>query len=345
MKKYIFQRWSAVVCLLAGLTLFTVSGLQVFAAEVVATVEGTVLSGTTASLLKLATKDGNMEIKLDSTTDANECKVLLPEQKIQVSLSYGNDGYMHAVKISNNKKSSSVTLDQSTATTVKGKLGSKTRSDLLYLKTAQGEMQIKLDDDTSMSGVSVLIIGEEYSVTCARGSDAYMHAVSIADASSTDAGSSSGPGSASAYLTVTGKVDDDTKTELLYLKTKDGEMQFKIDSGADTSRGLMMMPDREVKVSFYHGTDGYLHAVKIEGDKSSSGAEVYSSSPVTVKGTVSGKSTENMLYLHTDQGTMEIKLDKISSISNSKILIRGQEVSVSCANGSDAYLHALSITA
>ena len=68
-------------CLIAGVTLAPFSGVRVQAAEVIATVSGTVRSGTTAELLLLSTKEGNMEIKIDSGTDASACKVLLPDRK------------------------------------------------------------------------------------------------------------------------------------------------------------------------------------------------------------------------------------------------------------------------
>ena len=51
-----------------------------------------------------------------------------------------------------------------------------------------------------------------------------------------------------------------------------------------------------------------------------------------------------MLYLDTPQGQMEIKLDSVSSLNNCKFLTQDMKVSVSCGSGSDAYLHALSIT-
>lgn len=87
------------VCLALGMALLPANAIKALAAEVVATVEGTVLSGTTSDILKLSTREGDMEIKLDSGTDTSACKILLPDKKISVSVSHGSDGYMHAVKI------------------------------------------------------------------------------------------------------------------------------------------------------------------------------------------------------------------------------------------------------
>ena len=65
---------------------------------------------------------------------------------------------------------------------------------------------------------------------------------------------------------------------------------------------------------------------------------------MSVAGTVDGKSNENVLYLSTAGGMMELKLDVLNSMNNCKVLVRGKQVLVSCAYGSDAYMHAVSIT-
>ncbi len=331
-------------CLLLGVTLCLPASLPVHAAEIFATVQGTISSKTTSDILFLSTSDGTMEIKLDQNTDTSECKIMLPGKKVSVAVTYGSDSYLHAARISTQIKAPSANVDTSNTTTVVGTLTSDTREDLLFLKTPQGEMQIKFDADTSLENCSVLIVGETYAVTCARGSDAYMHAVSISD--STEAGAvTSTPGNNTAFMSVSGTVDNDTKENLLYLDTKDGEMQFVIDYNADTSKGMMLTPGRPLTVFFYHGTDGYLHAVLTAGSRdSSSTAQVDTSSTVSVTGTVDSRSTENMLYLNTPQGTMELKLDKLGSLNNCKVLVSGKKVSVSCAYGSDAYMHAVSIT-
>lgn len=337
MKKNKFSKLCITTCLILGITLLPAVQLKVNAAEIIATVQGTILSDTTSEILHLSTSDGKMEIKMDSETDASACKVLLPDKKISVSLSHGSDGYLHAVKITSEIKESGVTIDSTTTATVTGTIDKKTTGDLLYFDTPQGEMQIKLDPSTNMSNCSVLVMGKSYNVTCARGSDAYMHALSISDKSSTPNAATSGPA-------VTGTVVDKTKADLLYLSTKEGEMQFKIDSNADTSKGMVLTPGNKLTVSFYHGSDGYLHAVGIVGEKDSSTAKVDTSSTSTVTGTVGKDSTENLLYLDTPQGMMELKLDVVNSLNDCKVLISGQKLSVTCAYGSDAYMHAIDIT-
>ncbi len=335
MQRYKIVNICLTICLVLLMIICPANLLKVQADEIIATVQGTILSGTTADLLLLSTKEGKMEIKLDSGTDTSSCKVLLPDRKISVSVSHGSDGYLHAAKISSTTLTQAVSLDTSNTATVTGTIDEKTKEDLIYLKTAQGEMQIKLDTTTSMSGCSVLVAGKSYTITCARGSDAYMHAVSISDtASETFTGPS-----------VTGTVADSTKESLLYLSTKDGEMQFKIDSDANTKNGMILTTGSKLTVYFYHGSDGYLHATAIVGVKdSASSAKIDSDNTVTVNGTVGSKSNENLLYLNTAQGTMELKLDAVSSLNNCKVLVSGKKISVACAYGSDAYMHAVTIT-
>lgn len=135
-------------CLIAGVTLAPFSGVRVQAAEVIATVSGTVRSGTTAELLLLSTKEGNMEIKIDSGTDASACKVLLPGESISVSVSHGSDEYLHAVKITAGEKKPVAAVDSSNASTVTGTITEKRQGDILFVKTPQGDMEIKLDAST-----------------------------------------------------------------------------------------------------------------------------------------------------------------------------------------------------
>lgn len=345
MKKSRLPKIGMAVCLILGMLLMPFSQLKVQAAEVIATVQGTVLAGTTAEILQLSTPQGKMEIKLDNSTDYSDCKVLLPNKAISVSVSHGSDAYLHAVKISNGSAVNSTTLDTSNASTVVGTISKNTTNEILQFSTAQGEMEIKLDPTTDMSSCSVLIMGKTYSISCARGSDAYMHAIKITDSFSTAAVTPtySVPSGAST-TTVSGKVTKNTKENLLCLDTAYGEMELKIDSSADTGRGFVLTPGRKLSVTCYHGSDAYMHAVCIVGEKDSSSATVDTSSTTTVSGTVDSKSNENILYLDTAQGEMELKLDAVKSLNNCKVIVVDKKLTVTCAYGSDAYMHAIDIT-
>lgn len=360
MKKYGILKMGMVICLVFGMVMFPVNLLKAQAAEIIATVQGTVSSETNSELLYLSTNEGKMQIKLDSATDTSACKILLPDTKISVSVSHGTDGYLHAVKITSDTQTTSVTIDSSATATVTGTIDSKTRGDILYFKTAQGEMQIKLDTTTDMSGCSVLIAGKTYQIACARGSDAYMHAVRISDAAAAtaaaaatttaDTASTLTPAPAdpanvkAAANSVTGKVAKNTKENILYLSTSGGEMQFVIDSNSDTRQGMVLTQGNQLTVSYYRGSDAYLHAVTITGVKSSPEAvKIDTSSPATVTGTVGSKSTQDILYLDTPEGMMELKLDAVNSVTNCKVFVSGKKLTVICAYGSDAYMHAIGI--
>ena len=86
-------------CLVLSL-LFTPAFLLPAQAANTVTVQGKVMSGTTGSLLLLDTPQGKMEIKIDNATDTTAGKILLPDQAISVTVTGGNDGYLHATKIS-----------------------------------------------------------------------------------------------------------------------------------------------------------------------------------------------------------------------------------------------------
>ena len=361
MKKRMIAKLSLVSCLVLGMMASPQSRLTAQAEEVMATVQGSVMTGTTTSLLKLSTREGNMEIKLDSTTDTTACKILLVGKDISVSVSHGSDGYLHAVKITSGAQDASVTLDSSTNVYVTGTIGDKSSEDLLYVNTAQGEMQIKLDTTTDMSGCAVLVNTQEYRIYCSRGSDGYMHALSISDASAAigqvnpaaatlqAADLSLTPTPAAVVTaettTVTGTVGKNTRDDLLYLSTDNGEMQIVIDKNTDTRNGMFLMPDAKLTVSVYKGSDSNMHAAVIVGSKNmTQQPEVDASSPDAVTGKVDGRSNDNILYLKTSAGDMELKLDTVRSVTGCKAFVTDKKIKVTCVRGSDAYMHALDIT-
>lgn len=336
------------------------TAMKVQAEEVIATVQGKVMEGTTSKLLYLDTSDGKMEIKIDGSTSTGNCKMLLPEKKISVSVANGNDGYLHAVSISESGENPSVELDTSKVSNVVGTVNDKTTEDVLHLDTAQGEMELKIDKNTDLSNCSVLVVSGKYVVSCARGEDAYMHAISIADvAAAPTADVPRTEASAQTYSqsqtpvvnptgetrSVTGTVKDNTEESTLYLATSEGTFTFKIDDSTDTSKGMVLTPDNKLMVTYFRGSDSNLHVASIVGVKDSSSASVDTSSQATVIGTVKAKSTENVLVLDTSAGEMELKMDKVAGPSGCKVLVEDKKVSVTCSRGDDAYMHALTITA
>ena len=356
MKKY---KRSARLCMTAlaacGMLLAPAGAkLKVQAEEVIATVQGRVMEGTTAKLLYLDTSDGKMEIKIDGSTSTGNCKMLLPDKKISVSVANGNDGYLHAVTISENGENPSVELDTSKVSNVVGTVNEKTTENVLHLDTAQGEMELKIDKNTDLSNCSVLVVSGKYVVSCERGEDAYMHAISIADvaaapvpATDTSQTYSQTPvvNPTGETRSVTGTVKDNSEESTLYLATSEGTFTFKIDDSTETSKGMVMTPENRMMVTYFRGSDNLLHAVSLVGVKDSSSASVDTSSQATVIGTVKKQSTENILVLDTSAGEMELKMDKVAGPSGCKVLVEGKKISVTCSRGDDAYMHALTVTA
>jgi len=177
------KRKIAVICTAACLA-FTTSAftdqIPVVQAETSVTVPGTVLSGTTDTLLYLSTTAGTMEIRIDSNADTSGCKILLPDKQVYLTCYRGSDAYMHAGRIIDNTVSSSAaaTVNSTKTITVSGTVTSDTSSQILFLSTSGGIMQIKLDSSTQMNG-NVLVVGEQILVTCGSGSDAFLHAISV----------------------------------------------------------------------------------------------------------------------------------------------------------------------
>ena len=342
--------WFAICCALV-MMIMPINQMKAEAADIIATVHGTVSSKTTGDLLYLSTPEGMMNIKLDSNTDVTGIKVLLPNSSVYVSVTYGNDGYLHAAKLFKEEPKQAVTVDTAHPMTVSGTISTKSTEEMLYFNTSGGEMHIKLDDTTKINAGVVLLANTTYNITCARGSDAYMHAISIdgtntSTAITSSTGNSPMPAAAVTAQTtvVTGTVNSNTTEKMLYLATSGGEMHIVIDANTDSRFGMVLTPGRQLTLSVYRGSDAYMHAAMFVGAKTASAAvQIDTASPMTVTGTVSSKSTEDLMYLNTPQGEMILKLDAVYNVSNCKVLISGKQVTVTCARGSDAYLHALTI--
>ncbi len=320
---------------------------EVNAATPTATVTGTVAKGTTADTLYLYnSSDGTYTIKLDGETDFNGCKVLTVGKQISVGIYRGNDEYNHAATITAGKQTVSASVDTSNQATVTGKVKDKSTDEILYLDTTGGEMVIKLDSTTNLGGCRVVVAGANVNVVVARGSDAYMHALSISNGSgssgSSDSVSYSGEVPANTTA-VTGTPEDKSNGDMLYLKTKDGTYTLKVDDSADTSQGFVFTSGNKVTAYIYHGSDSYMHAAKVVGTRNNGGAS--GGSTTTFSGTVESGSTESLLLLNTSGGVMKFKLDGGTTLSGSKGLYKGLQVTVSGSTGSDAYWHAVSIAA
>lgn len=318
---------------------------QTKAAEV--TVSGTVTDSTNSDILYLNTKEGTMHIKFDSTTDTSGAKFILPGSTITCNLYLSNDGYWHVSRITGATSVGKVSIDTSSKATVKGTIAKGTTEELLYLVIDNGTMQIKMDEETDLSGCKYLIIGRTVNVVCARGSDAYMHALSIADvgAYSMNTTSASASGGAASTNSVTGTIDKGTTTSLLRLATSGGTMEFVMDLATDVSGCRVLVPGQSATVSFYRGDDAWNHVSRIVNNSAKPSAEVSldQGSKLTVSGTITNSTNEGTLFLDTSGGVMQIRIDASTNFTKCPALLFDKTAQVVCMRGSDEYLHAVSI--
>ena len=346
MKKRALSVFTAAIMLLsmfAGVYLFPV---RIVAAE--STFSGTVSDKTNSEMLYLNTSGGTMEIKIDSNVAVSGTKVILPGNSVVATCYVGSDEYWHVSKLTGSTQVGKPAIDQSTKATVKGRIAKGTSEELLYLVVDNGTMQIKMDADTDLSGTTMLIIGKQVQVVCARGSDAYMHALSISDVATATTSVSSAPSSSSSSSSanyVSGTVEKGTTASMLYLGTSGGTMEFVLDLATDASGCRVLIPGQNISVNFYRGSDAWNHTSKIVNNSSKAAAEVSldASSKTTVTGTVDGATTENTLFLNTSGGTMQIRLDAATNFSRCPVIIKDKNLSVTIERGSDEYYHAVSI--
>ena len=145
-------------------------------------VTGTIQSGSTEDFLILRSSGEDYKIRLDSGSDRTDCKVLIAGENCKAAIYKGSDGYLHAAKLvdlSPNYPGGAGTLDASTKMTLEGTVASGTAINMLNLNINGGIMKIKIDDSTDTSKCRVLKEGKKLKVEIERGSDSYLHAVSI----------------------------------------------------------------------------------------------------------------------------------------------------------------------
>ena len=309
------------------------------------TVSGTVTDSSNTDIIYLNTSQGTMHLKMDSNTDTSGVKFILPGSTVTCNIYLPNDGYWHISKISGVTSVGRVSVDTSSPATVRGTIAKGTTSELIYLVVDNGTMQIKIDSETDLSNCRYLIIGKTVTVSCGRGSDAYMHAISISDANTYSVTTSSS--SSTSKNTVSGTIDKGTTTSLLRLATSAGTMEFVMDLATDISSCRALIPGQSATVSFYRGDDAWNHVSKITNNSSAraSDANLDQSNRATVNGIIANNTNEGILYLATNDGTMQIKIDNSTGFGKCPVLLIEKSAQVVCVHGSDGYLHAVTINA
>ena len=226
------------------------------------TVSGTVMAGSTTSIIKLNTPQGEMLLKLDSSSDLSKCKNMMPGRNVICTITYA-DGYWHIKSVKEGTNASNATVDTKNLSTVTGKAIKVDNNSVLYFDTEYGQMQIKLDAATDYSKCTALLPNAEYTMKVAYGSDSYMHAVSIADgfaASAYTDASKTSTSNVKTDATVKGKIDKKSTNSLLILNTEDGQMQIKLDQYNGPLR--ILVQDQTITVGINYGNE-YWHAITI----------------------------------------------------------------------------------
>lgn len=276
-----FERWMVMKKFVSWLSVFAclivaVFSLQISKAEAeTVTVSGVVQTGSTQNLIRLKCSDGVMLLKVDSDSDLSKSKNMLPGRTLTVVIKYGNDGYWHISSVKEGVYKADVQVDKKNLSTVTGIAKDAVQGDVLFFNTGDGEMQIKLDDDTDYSGCTCLVGGGSYKIKVGYGSDAYMHAVSISDNGSSATSSSGGsnsdavkttsdksaPSNLKVEATVTGKIGANSTASMLYLETNDGTMLIKLDTY--NSGILVLVPGAQITVGIGYSNE-YWHAITIK---------------------------------------------------------------------------------
>lgn len=121
-------------------------------------------------------------------------------------------------------------------------------------------------------------------------------------------------------------------------------MQIKVDNTTDMTGCHVITVGQTLFITTARGSDSYMYAARIVNNENSAYSTAGSySSTVSYKGKVSSSTTLNTLYLITEGGTVQIKLDSSTTISG-KPLMEGETVTVNCGLGTDETWHAMSIT-
>ena len=238
-------------------------------------VYGKINKESTSDLLKLDTQGGQMLIRIDSGCQVEGSRLLLPGREITVYVYRGQDAYMHTNRITNEKKVVRITVDRSRTYTVSGTIEPDSTETTLNFKTDQGNMTIKLDEDTAVSGGGVIWPGQKAVITAARGSDAFLHAVSIepaADSKNSAGGlrvidnslQTAATLDMRSAFTVSGTIVSGTTSNLVKLSTSSGTMLIKIDNTTDVSKISALVVGRTAQIRCARGSDAYLHALSIQ---------------------------------------------------------------------------------
>ncbi len=320
------------------------------------TVTGKILSGTNEGTLMFSFSGSQFNIRIDSATEFKGIRILEKDREIEVTVARGSDAYLHAIKISGNATSSmpntvtgvpAKTGDGRAISVVNGVVQSGSTDSVVIVKVSGNLFNVKIDSNTDIKEIHALVPETTIGLAVYVGADGAFHAYKLVGSIE-----KSEPNRAGNTVSVTGTVMKNTNDKILYLKTNAGDMTIKLDKDTDLGTTGLLIVDKTVTVTVQRGSDAYLHAVKITGSNSSSSSSSSgmsssvekTSESVKVQGTVESNTNNAVLYLRTGGEVMQIRIDSQTSWPKSDALKVGQTVSVMVYRGSDAYMHAESVT-
>lgn len=143
-------------------------------------ISGKITSSSTENVLYLNNSTGTITVKLDEDTQVPKAVVLATDSTVTATVYTGADGSLHAEKLVQTRSANSYTVDNSKLYKITGTVAEGSTTDMLKFDMGDGTvMNLKLDDNTQCTNGIILTKGKKVTVTCGRGSDAYMHAVKI----------------------------------------------------------------------------------------------------------------------------------------------------------------------
>lgn len=320
---------------------------------------GTIGSSSGNNVIYLVVENqGTMTIKLDANTDMTNGKVALIGEKYKVGFYNGGDGYLHAASLVYLGSSSLANANLKSGNIVEnltGTVESATMNMVTITMSDGSEMLVKLDAETDTTDCRVLGAGFDLTYSVQGAADGYLHAVKLTDDAVTEAASVVSEGSMgdagtianpTSTTTVTGTPQMDSTDDILDMSVNGQTMKVRLDSNTQYVHCSAIRPGFTYYVTVYNGSDGYLHASRVEpmDHYAGDGSTINTSSTITFTGTVTSDTTNAVLYLKDSTGSvMTIKLDTTCDCTGARVLRNDREISVVCGHGSDGYWHAMNI--
>lgn len=319
------------------------NGIDTMAVDTIS-VTGTVKSGSDTNMIKLNVDDQEMKIKIDSSTDMSQCKVILEGNKISADIYVGSDRYLHATRVSIASGSSGNASGAKTCM-LSGTIKNGTNNKVIKLETILGDFDIKFDSATDMSKLSYLAIGRNIAVTICKDAAGGYYATVISDGDNvTTAQTSNSTNTSGSSADMSGKITSSSNAGTLYINNQSGTLTVKVDSSTNTSKGVVLVNDANINAKVYTGSDGCLHFESITQSRAANNYTVDSSNLYSITGRVaSGSTVDTIKFDMGDGSVMNLKLDDNTVCSNGLILANGTKIKVTCGRGADAYMHAVRI--